>query len=124
MGDVPAARLHDDLELEWLARIRDDDAQAFEALWRRLGLSVDWRLTYTTIGPTARRASQLDETFFERLRDEHGFDGGYTVVKDYVRISRARGRETFVPLSTTKIVPFTETSESGVCTSAPPPTRL
>ena len=36
---------------------------------------------------------------FERLRDEHGFDGGYTVVKDYVRIARARSRETFVPLS-------------------------
>ena len=36
---------------------------------------------------------------FERLRDEHGFAGGYTVVKDYVRVSRARGRETFVPLS-------------------------
>ena len=36
---------------------------------------------------------------FERLRDEHGFSGGYTVVKDHVRISRARGRETFVPLA-------------------------
>ena len=36
---------------------------------------------------------------FERLRDEHGFAGGYTVVKDYVRIARARGRETFVPLA-------------------------
>ena len=36
---------------------------------------------------------------FERLRDEHGFAGSYTVVKDYVRISRARGRETFVPLA-------------------------
>ena len=36
---------------------------------------------------------------FERLRDEHGFDGGYTVVKDYVRLCRARGRETFVPLA-------------------------
>jgi len=36
---------------------------------------------------------------FERLRDEHGFGGGYTVVKDHVRIARARGRETFVPLS-------------------------
>ncbi|MCY4579124.1 MAG: IS21 family transposase, partial [Chloroflexi bacterium] len=22
---------------------------------------------------------------FDRLRDEHGFDGGYTIVKDYVR---------------------------------------
>ena len=28
---------------------------------------------------------------FERLRDEHGFAGGYTVVKDYVRL-RGRGR--------------------------------
>jgi len=34
---------------------------------------------------------------FERLRDEHGFAGGYTVVKDHVRVCRARGRETFVP---------------------------
>jgi transposase len=36
---------------------------------------------------------------FERLRDEHGYDGGYTVVKDHVRRQKARGRETFVPLS-------------------------
>jgi transposase len=36
---------------------------------------------------------------FERLRDEHGFAGGYTVVKDHVRIERARGREIFVPLA-------------------------
>jgi len=36
---------------------------------------------------------------FERLRDEHGYGGGYTVVKDYVRLARVRGKETFVPLS-------------------------
>lgn len=36
---------------------------------------------------------------FERLRDEHGYAGGYTVVKDHVRLCRARGRETFVPLA-------------------------
>lgn len=36
---------------------------------------------------------------FERLRDEHGYAGGQTVVKDYVRIARGRLRETFVPLS-------------------------
>ena len=36
--------------------------------------------------------------FFERLRIEHGYAGGYTVVKDYVRIARARSREVFVPL--------------------------
>ena len=36
---------------------------------------------------------------FERLRIEHGFLGGYTVVKDYVRIARARSREVFIPLA-------------------------
>src|SRR6476620_7935503 len=36
---------------------------------------------------------------FERLRDEHGYAGGTTVVKDYVRIARGRLRETFVPLA-------------------------
>ena len=36
---------------------------------------------------------------FERLRDEYGFDGGYTVVKDYVRERRRRTREMFIPLS-------------------------
>jgi hypothetical protein len=36
---------------------------------------------------------------FERLRDEHGYSGGLTVVKDHVRIARGRLRETFVPLS-------------------------
>src|SRR6476660_6953253 len=36
---------------------------------------------------------------FERLRDEHGYAGGTTVVKDYVRIARGRARETFVPLA-------------------------
>jgi len=36
---------------------------------------------------------------FERLRDEHGFAGGYTVVKDYVRLARSHSRETFVPLA-------------------------
>jgi transposase len=36
---------------------------------------------------------------FERLRAEHDFTGGYTIVKDYVRERRARAREMFVPLA-------------------------
>ncbi len=36
---------------------------------------------------------------YERLRAEHGFAGGYTTVKDYVRERRARAREVFVPLA-------------------------
>jgi transposase len=35
---------------------------------------------------------------FERLRDEHGYSGGLTVVKDYVLQRRQRQREVFVPL--------------------------
>ena len=35
---------------------------------------------------------------FERLRDEHGFTGGYAIVKDYMRERERRGREMFVPL--------------------------
>ena len=35
----------------------------------------------------------------ERLRAEHGFAGGYTIVKDYVRERHARAREMFVPLA-------------------------
>ena len=36
---------------------------------------------------------------FDRLREEHGFAGGYTIVKDYVRGAQLRGREMFVPLT-------------------------
>ena len=35
-----------------------EDEKAFEELWRRLGLSVDWTTTYTTIGERAQRVSQ------------------------------------------------------------------
>jgi valyl-tRNA synthetase len=35
-----------------------EDEKKFEELWRRLGLSVDWEMTYTTIGEVSRRASQ------------------------------------------------------------------
>ena len=36
---------------------------------------------------------------FERLRDERGFDGGYTTVRDYVRPRRLALKEVFVPLT-------------------------
>ncbi|MGB2757334.1 MAG: class I tRNA ligase family protein, partial [Acidimicrobiia bacterium] len=38
--------------------LTEEDEKAFEDLFRRLGLSVDWRRTYTTIGERARRISQ------------------------------------------------------------------
>ena len=39
-------------------RLTVEDERAFEDLWRHLGLSVDWTMTYTTIGERARRVSQ------------------------------------------------------------------
>jgi valyl-tRNA synthetase len=39
-------------------RLTETDERAFEELWRGLGLSVDWSMTYTTIGAHAQRISQ------------------------------------------------------------------
>jgi len=46
-----------------------------------------------------RKQRHTAKRIFDRLRDEHGFEGGYTIVKDYVRERRLRLREMFVPLS-------------------------
>ncbi|HTE67830.1 MAG TPA: valine--tRNA ligase [Actinomycetes bacterium] len=44
--------------VELCSQLTMHDEQEFEALFRQLGLSVDWSLTYATIGEQARRASQ------------------------------------------------------------------
>ena len=46
-----------------------------------------------------RKQRHTARRIFERLRAEHGFMGGETIVKDYVRERRARAREVFVPLA-------------------------
>ena len=46
-----------------------------------------------------RKQRHTAKRVFERLRDEHGFTGGYTIVKDYMRERERRGREMFVPLA-------------------------
>ena len=46
-----------------------------------------------------RKQRHTAKRIFERLREEYGFDGQYTIVKDYVRESRRQSREMFVPLS-------------------------
>jgi len=45
--------------IELCAKLTDEDEKAFEYLWRHLGLSVDWAMTYATIGRRARHLSQL-----------------------------------------------------------------
>jgi valyl-tRNA synthetase len=44
--------------VELCLRLTESDEQVFERLWRTLGLSVDWSMTYTTIGRLAQRVSQ------------------------------------------------------------------
>jgi valyl-tRNA synthetase len=49
-----------------------EDERAFERMWRMLGLSVDWSLTYTTIGERARRAAQA--SFLDLLERGIAYD--------------------------------------------------
>jgi valyl-tRNA synthetase len=44
--------------VELCLTLTESDERAFEELWRALGLSVDWSMTYTTIGSLAQRISQ------------------------------------------------------------------
>src|SRR5689334_22736586 len=50
--------------IELCNRLTVEDEKVFENLWRHLGLSVDWSMTYATIGNRARKLSQ---TSFLRL---------------------------------------------------------
>ncbi|OJX81610.1 valine--tRNA ligase [Leifsonia sp. 71-9] len=45
--------------IELCERLTVEDEKQFEALWRSLGLSVDWSQTYRTIGHESLRTSQL-----------------------------------------------------------------
>jgi len=44
--------------VELCVQLTTEDEKVFEALWRSVGLSVDWGLQYTTIGTVARAAAQ------------------------------------------------------------------
>jgi transposase len=46
-----------------------------------------------------KKQQHTAKRIFERLRDEHGFTGGITTVKEYVAGWRQRAREMFVPLA-------------------------
>jgi len=46
-----------------------------------------------------KKQQHTAKRIFERLRDEHGFTGGITIVKDYVAGWRQRAQEMFVPLA-------------------------
>src|ERR1700743_3584539 len=63
-GDNASSKAADQLSIsrrnfiELCERLTAEDEKQFEALWRKLGLSVDWAQTYRTIGPEAQTAAQ------------------------------------------------------------------
>ncbi len=65
-------------------------------LGRLLGV-IDEILEADKGAPAKQRHS--GRRIFERLRDEHGYDGGITQVRDAVALARKRSREAYVPLS-------------------------
>ncbi len=46
-----------------------------------------------------KKQRHTSKRIFERLRDEYGFTGGITIVKDYICGARQRQRQMFVPLT-------------------------
>jgi valyl-tRNA synthetase len=57
--------------IELCARVTAEDEQAFKAVWKRVGLSVDWRSEYATIDATCRRVAQL--SFVDLHRKGHAY---------------------------------------------------
>ena len=80
--------------IELCARLTEEDEKAFEQLWKTLGLSVDWSMTYATIGKRAQRVSQL--AFPAPSEAAAGLPGGSADavghrLQDRRRAGRARG---------------------------------
>ncbi|WP_426595177.1 valine--tRNA ligase [Cellulomonas sp. McL0617] len=72
-GDVPKGAQQVPVSrrnfVELCERLTVDDERQFEALWRRLGLSVDWGMTYQTVSAPSRAVAQ--QAFLRNLaRDE------------------------------------------------------
>ncbi|HEY6329894.1 MAG TPA: valine--tRNA ligase [Blastocatellia bacterium] len=55
--------------IELCLRLTEEDEKAFKALWRRVGLSVDWREEYSTIGDLSRHIAQL--SFIDLFKKGH-----------------------------------------------------
>ena len=71
-GDNKSAKAADQIPIsrrnfiELCERLTTEDEKQFEALWRKLGLSVDWAQTYQTISPDAQAVSQ--KAFLNNVR--------------------------------------------------------
>jgi valyl-tRNA synthetase len=106
--------------IELCTKLTEEDEKVFEALWRYLGLSVDWGMTYATIDPRAQRVSQV--SFLRLLQKGHAYQVEAPTLWDvdfrtavaqaeledreqpgaYHRIRFARGSGEFVDIETTR----------------------
>ncbi len=68
MATIPVSRPN---FIELCTELTVEDEKAFETLFRRLGLSVDWTRTYETINAHSRRISQLG--FLRNLDDGQAY---------------------------------------------------
>ncbi|MBL8220320.1 MAG: valine--tRNA ligase [Bryobacterales bacterium] len=55
--------------IELCLRLTSEDEKVFKALWRRIGLGVDWAQEYSTIDTRCRRAAQL--SFLDLFQKGH-----------------------------------------------------
>lgn len=55
--------------IELCLKLTAEDEKVFKALWRRVGLSVDWRQEYSTIDDRCRRAAQI--SFLDLFQKGH-----------------------------------------------------
>tara|TARA_B100000073_G_scaffold91135_3_gene71934 strand:+ start:6732 stop:9362 length:2631 start_codon:yes stop_codon:yes gene_type:complete len=71
-GDAKALKKRKDIDIsrrnfvELCHLLTQEDEKAFESLWRHLGLSIDWSLTYATIDDHCQSIAQL--AFLENLK--------------------------------------------------------
>ena len=69
--DAPVEEVSRRNFVESCALITAEDERAFEAVWRRVGLSVDWTTQYATIDEGCRRVSQL--SFLDLVRQGEAY---------------------------------------------------
>jgi len=56
---ITAAQVGRAAFIEKCLQVSEEAEQDYQALWKRLGLSIDWRYTYRTIDERSRRTSQV-----------------------------------------------------------------
>jgi valyl-tRNA synthetase len=121
---VPEPRTKDDGNLVPISRpdfvslcllLTAKDEQVFEDVWRRLGLSVDWNLLYSTISERAQRASQVG--FLRMLASGDAYSTEAPTLWDVdfgTAVSQAELEDREIPGTYNRLM-FMSATDSGSC---------